>query len=75
MGKEKLILVYFGGLDIFVVIVWLKKDYDVIVVCMDVGEGKDFDFIYDKVLIIGVIEFYILDVKDEFVEYFVLLVL
>lgn len=40
MTKEKLILAYSGGLDTSVAIAWLKKDYDVIAVCMDVGEGK-----------------------------------
>lgn len=72
MGKEKLILAYSGGLDTSVAIAWLKKDYDVIAVCMDVGEGKDLDFIHDKALTIGAIESYILDVKDEFAEHFVL---
>ena len=39
MSKEKVILAYSGGLDTSVAITWLKKDYDVIAVCMDVGEG------------------------------------
>ena len=50
MEKEKVILAYSGGLDTSVAITWLKKDYDVIAVCMDVGEGKDLDFIHDKAL-------------------------
>ena len=33
---------------------------------MDVGEGKDLDFIHDKALTIGAIESYILDVKEGF---------
>ena len=37
MTKEKLILAYSGGLDTSVAIAWLKKDYDVIAVCLDVG--------------------------------------
>jgi len=48
MSKEKVILAYSGGLDTSVAITWLKKDYDVVAVCMDVGEGKDLDFIHDK---------------------------
>ena len=48
MSKEKVILAYSGGLDTSVAITWLKKDYDVIAVCMDVGEGKDLEFIHDK---------------------------
>lgn len=72
MRKEKLILAYSGGLDTSVAIAWLKKDYDVIAVCMDVGEGKDLDFIHDKALTIGAIESHVLDVKDEFAEEYVL---
>ena len=68
MTKEKVILAYSGGLDTSVAITWLKKDYDVIAVCMDVGEGKDLDFIHDKALKVGALESYVLDVKDEFAE-------
>lgn len=75
MQKEKVILAYSGGLDTSVAIAWLKKDYDVIAVCMDVGEGKNLDFIHDKALKIGAIESHILDVKDEFAEEYVLLAL
>ena len=72
MTKEKLILAYSGGLDTSVAIAWLKKDYDVIAVCLDVGEGKDLEFIHDKALSIGAIESHVLDVKDEFAEEYVL---
>ena len=72
MSKEKVILAYSGGLDTSVAITWLKKDYDVIAVCMDVGEGKDLEFIHDKALTVGTIESYVLDVKDEFAEDYVL---
>lgn len=72
MTKEKLILAYSGGLDTSVAIAWLKKEYDVIAVCMDVGEGKNLDFIHDKALTIGAVESHVLDVKDEFAEEYVL---
>lgn len=72
MTKEKLILAYSGGLDTSVAIAWLKKDYNVVAVCMDVGEGKDLDFIHDKALTIGAVESLVLDVKDEFAEEYVL---
>ena len=68
MTKEKVILAYSGGLDTSVAITWHKKDYDVIAVCMDVGEGKDLDFIHDKALKVGALASYVLDVKDEFDE-------
>ena len=72
MSKEKVILAYSGGLDTSVAITWLMKDYDVLAVCMDVGEGKDLDFIHDKALKVGAVESYVLDVKDEFAEEYVL---
>ena len=72
MSKEKVILAYSGGLDTSVAITWLMKDYDVVAVCMDVGEGKDLDFIHDKALKVGAVESYVLDVKDKFAEEYVL---
>lgn len=75
MVKDKVILAYSGGLDTSVAITWLKKDYDVIAVCMDVGEGKDLSFIHDKALKVGAIESHVIDVKDEFAEDYVLVAL
>ncbi|EGJ37843.1 argininosuccinate synthase [Streptococcus sanguinis SK1056] len=75
MVKEKVILAYSGGLDTSVAITWLNKDYDVIAVCMDVGEGNDLEFIHDKALKVGAIESHVIDVKDEFAEDYVLVAL
>ncbi len=72
MTKEKIVLAYSGGLDTSVAIAWLKKDYDVVAVCMDVGEGKDLDFIHDKALKVGAVESYVIDVKEEFANDYVL---
>ena len=72
MTKEKLVLAYSGGLDTSVAIAWLKKDYDVVAVCMDVGEGKDLDFIHDKALTVGAVDSRVLDVKEEFATEYVL---
>ena len=43
--KEKVILAYSGGLDTTVLIPWLKEnyDYEVICVCIDVGQGNELD--------------------------------
>lgn len=59
-------------MDTSVAIAWLKETYDVIAVCMDVGEGKDLPFIHDKALKIDAVEAHVLDVKGEFAENFVL---
>ena len=62
-------------MDTSVAITWLKKDYDVIAVCMDVGEGKDLEFIHDKALKVGAVESYVIDVKEEFANDYVLVAL
>ncbi|ARK31719.1 argininosuccinate synthase [Halalkalibacter krulwichiae] len=73
MSKEKVVLAYSGGLDTSVAIKWLAdKGYDVIAVGLDVGEGKDLDFVKQKALDVGAIESYSIDAKKEFAEDFVL---
>lgn len=71
MSKEKVILAYSGGLDTSVAIAWLKKQYDVVAVCLDVGEGKALSFIHDKALKVGAVESYVVDVKQEFAQEYV----
>ncbi|WLR50214.1 argininosuccinate synthase [Bacillus tianshenii] len=73
MAKEKVVLAYSGGLDTSVAIKWLEQQgYDVIAVCLDVGEGKDLDFIKEKALTVGAIKSVVIDAKKEFAEDFVL---
>ena len=49
--KDKIVLAYSGGLDTSVTVKWLiDKGYDVVAVCLDVGEGKDLDVVYSKAL-------------------------
>ncbi len=74
MMKEKVVLAYSGGLDTSVAIKWLqdKYNYDVIALALDVGEGKDLDFIKEKALKIGAISSYVLDVQKEFAENYIL---
>ena len=62
MSKEKVILAYSGGLDTSVAITCLKKDYDGIAGCIDVGEGNELEFIHDNALTVGAVESYVLDV-------------
>lgn len=76
MAKPKVVLAYSGGLDTSVAIKWLQeKGYDVIALGLDVGEGKDLEFIKNKALQVGAIESYTIDAKKEFAEEYALPVL
>ena len=73
MANKKVVLAYSGGLDTSVAIPWLKEQgWDVIAVCLDVGEGKDLDFIKNKALQVGAVESYMVDAKDEFADEYAL---
>lgn len=69
MEKEKVVLAYSGGLDTSVILTWLKEEcgYDVVAVCVNVGQKEDYDAIYEKALKTGAIKAYIIDAKEEFI--------
>ena len=72
--NKKIVLAYSGGLDTSVAIPWLKSQgYDVVAVCLDIGEGKDLDFIKKKALQVGAVESYMIDARDEFAEDYALI--
>ncbi|MGM0168202.1 argininosuccinate synthase [Enterococcus sp. AZ135] len=74
--KEKVILAYSGGLDTSVSIKWLVDEgYDVIACCLDIGEGRDTEFIKNKALQVGASESYAIDAREEFSQDFVLIAL
>ena len=67
MAKEKVVLAYSGGLDTSVAIKWIQdQGYDVVACCLDVGEGKDLEFIKNKALSVGAIKSYVIDAKEEY---------
>ena len=71
---RKVVLAYSGGLDTSVIIPWLKENYnncEVIAVCIDLGQGDDFEFIKNKALKSGASKCYVLDVRKEFIEEYV----
>lgn len=74
MAKEKIVLAYSGGLDTSVSIKWLqeKYGYDVIALAIDVGEGKDLDFIKEKALKVGAIKAITIDAKDLLANEYIL---
>ena len=74
MAKEKIVLAYSGGLDTSIIISWLKENYDcdVIAVCGDVGQGKESDGLEERAKKSGAVKCYIEDLKDEYVEQFII---
>ncbi|KAB1440427.1 argininosuccinate synthase [Candidatus Galacturonibacter soehngenii] len=72
--KEKVILAYSGGLDTTAIIPWLKEnyDYDVVCVCIDVGQGNELDGLEERAKLSGATKLYIEDVVDEFVDDYVI---
>ncbi|WP_080844439.1 argininosuccinate synthase [Cytobacillus gottheilii] len=76
MTNPKIVLAYSGGLDTSVAIKWLgDQGYSVVACCLDVGEGKDLDFIKEKALKVGAVSSYVIDAKEEFANEFALVAL
>lgn len=68
--KEKVILAYSGGLDTTAIIPWLKEnyDYEVICVCIDVGQESELEGLEERAISCGASKCYVLDVVDEFCD-------
>ncbi|MGG6433610.1 argininosuccinate synthase [Anoxybacillus sp. D401a] len=76
MAKQKVVLAYSGGLDTSVAIKWLQEQgYDVVACCLDVGEGKDLEFVKEKALKVGAVQSYMIDAKEEFANEYALIAL
>ena len=73
MAKDKVVLAYSGGLDTTVIIPWLKEnyDYDVIAVCIDVGQCDDWEHIKARALKTGASACYVVDARQEYVEEYI----
>jgi argininosuccinate synthase len=65
---SKIILGYSGGLDTTAAILWLKEKYgyDVVTLTIDVGQEEDFAPIAERSRLLGAVNHYEIDVKEEF---------
>ena len=70
----KVVLAYSGGLDTSVLIPWLKEHYgcEVIAVSGDVGQGTELDGLEEKAIKTGASKLYIVDLKKEFVDDYII---
>ena len=59
--KEKVILAYSGGLDTTTIIPWLKENYnyEVICVCVDVGQKEELDGLEQRAIDCGSTKLYV----------------
>ena len=69
---KKIVLAYSGGLDTSIIITWLKENYkdcEVIAVTGNVGQGdEEFVGLEEKAIKTGASKLYILDLKEEIVN-------
>jgi len=72
--KEKVVLAYSGGLDTSVCVKWLQEEYglEVITLTADLGQGLNFKTLKRRALNAGALKVYVEDVREEFVNNFVL---
>ena len=73
MSKGKVVLAYSGGLDTTVIIPWLEEnyDYDVIAVCVDVGQEDDWRTIKQRALDTGAAACYVVDAREEYITEYI----
>ncbi len=72
---KKVVLAYSGGLDTSIIIPWLKENYnncEVIAVSGDVGQADELDGLEEKALKTGASKLYILDLKEEYVNDYIM---
>ena len=70
---KKIILAYSGGLDTSCAIRWLKdQGYTVIAFIANLGQGEDFKALEERAKTAGASKVYIEDLKDEFINDFIL---
>lgn len=71
---KKVLLAYSGGLDTTVAIKMIEENYQaqVATLTIDVGQNEDIQAIRDKALVIGAVQAFIYDAKEEFVQDYII---
>lgn len=71
--KQKVVLAYSGGLDTTVIIPWLKENYsyEVVAVCVDLGQGDDWASVKARALKTGAASCYVVDARKEYIEEYI----
>ncbi|WP_025270719.1 argininosuccinate synthase [Hippea sp. KM1] len=75
MGEiKKVVLAYSGGLDTSVIVKWLQDKYgcEVITYTADLGQNEDLEPIKEKALKVGASKAYVEDVREEFLNDYVM---
>ena len=74
---KKVVLAYSGGLDTSVIVPWLKENYgcEVVCFCADVGQAEELDGLEQKALASGASQYFVRDLREEFVRDYVIPVL
>ena len=69
-NQNKVVLAYSGGLDTSVILKWLENTYgyEVIAVCVNLGQKEDFANLKKKALESGASKVYVANVQEEFVK-------
>jgi argininosuccinate synthase len=70
---ERVVLAYSGGLDTSVAIPYLREQgYEVVAVAVDVGQPGDLQAAIERAKLLGAVEARVVDVRDRYVEGYVL---
>ena len=71
---DRIVLAYSGGLDTSVAVRWLADKYDaeVVAVTLDLGQGRELDDIRERALGVGAVRAHVIDVREEFVQEYIL---
>ncbi len=74
MDVKRVVLAYSGGLDTSVIVKWLQDKYgcEVITYTADLGQNEELEPIKEKALKVGAVKAYIEDVREEFLEDYVM---